>query len=67
MLKRWKNKAVQKRTFPTLPKPKKQVKSYFLYISQPHHMENFIPQIAAYQKGTIVWKKGAIIEILLLP
>lgn len=28
-------------------------------------MENFIPQKAVYQKGMIVWKKGAITEILL--
>lgn len=40
--------------FSNLAQTQGQVKSYFLYISQPHHMENFIPQTAAYQKGTIV-------------
>lgn len=53
--------------FSNLAQTQKQVKSYFLYTSQPHHLENFIPQTAAYQKGTIVWKKDAIIEILLQP
>lgn len=53
--------------FSNLAQIQKQVKSYFVYTSQPHHLENFIPQTAAYQKGITVWKKGAIIEILLQP
>lgn len=44
--------------FSNLAQTQRQLKSYFLYISQPHHMENFIPQTAAYQKCTMVWKKG---------